>query len=66
MYGESEQENFQRKPGKMRCICHPGLRRRRLDFETSKERKAIHRKIKKNKCLVNIFCREMMGHRKEF
>lgn len=55
MYGESEQESFQRKPGKMRCICHPGLRRRRLDFETSKERKAIHRKDKKEQMLSKHF-----------
>jgi len=41
--------------GKMRYICHPELRRRGKGPETSMRRKAIPRKMKRHKCLVNMF-----------
>jgi len=54
--------------GKMRYICHPELRRRGKGPETSMRRKAIPRKMKRHKCLVNMFAGpyRSKGQREEF
>lgn len=57
------------KDGQRRYICYSGLRRRGKESGASEGKKAIHRKMKKSKCLANkcLFGHpETMGPREDF